>query len=141
MATVLESNLSRGPSRETSDRSFGFVFSGVFVVVACLPLLHSESPRWWAFGTAIAFAAVAIIRPHILHPLKKAWLVLGHLMHRVTGPLVMGAVFFLCITPISWIMWWCGKDVLSLSRRPDLSSYWIPREPQSSSEEAMRRQF
>jgi len=53
----------------------------------------------------------------------------------------MGTVFFLCVTPVAWIMRLRGKDVLSLARRPDLSSYWITREPSSPPTETMKRQF
>jgi hypothetical protein len=34
-----------------------------------------------------------------------------------------------------------GKDVLSLSRRSDLSSYWIVRERQPPDPDTMKRQF
>ena len=62
-------------------------------------------------------------------------------MNRIVSPLVMGAIFFLCVTPIAWILRWRGKDMLSLSRRPDLSSYWITRKELSPPTESMKRQF
>ena len=55
--------------------------------------------------------------------------------------LVMGAILFLCITPIGWIMRLRGKDVLSLARRSDLSSYWIGREPPTPQSHSMKNQF
>ena len=141
MATVLEPSLARGPAPESSDRSFGFVFAGVFALIGCWTLLYWQPPRWWALAIAGAFVAVALLRPQILHPLNRAWQALGRLLHRVVSPLVMGMIFFLCVTPIAWIMRLCGKDVLSLSRRPDLASYWIAREPQAPDTETMKRQF
>jgi len=141
MATVLEPSFARGSAPESSDRSFGLVFAAVFAIFSCWPLLHMERPRWWALGVASAFAAVALLRPHILRPLNQAWLAIGRLLHRVISPLVMGAIFFLCVTPIAWIMRLRGKDPLSLSRRPDLSSYWIPRQPSPPAVETMKQQF
>jgi hypothetical protein len=141
MATVLEPSLARGPAPESSDRSFGLVFAAAFVVVGCWPLLRLGSPHWWAIGVAVLFALVAGIAPGLLHSLKVSWLALGHLMHRVVSPLVMSAVFFLCVTPIAWIMRRRGKDLLSLERHSDLSSYWIARAPPSSPAETMKRQF
>jgi hypothetical protein len=141
VATVLEPSLARGPEPESSDRGFGFVFAAVFVIIGCWPLIHLDAPRWWALGIAAAFAAFAFVRPHILRPFNRAWLALGRLLHRVMSPLIMGAIFFLCVTPIAWIMRLRGKDVLSLSRRPDLTSYWIPREPSPPAAETMKRQF
>jgi hypothetical protein len=141
MATVLEPSLARAPVPESSDRSFGLVFAAFFSVIGCLPLLRSQSPRWWAVGAAAAFALSAVIRPGLLRPLNRAWLALGRLLHRVVSPLVMSAVFFLCVTPVAWIMRLRGKDVLSLARRPDLSSYWITRERSPPPAETMKRQF
>jgi hypothetical protein len=141
MATVLEPSVARGPEPESSDRSFGFVFAAVFAIVGCLPLLHLAAPRWWALGIALAFGLAAVIWPQILHPLNRVWLALGRLLHRVVSPLLMGAIFFLVVTPIAWIMRLRGKDVLSLERRSDLSSYWITRDLQPPASETMKRQF
>jgi hypothetical protein len=141
MATILEPSLARGPAPESSDRSFGLVFAGVFTLIGLWPLVHALTPRWWALGLAIAFALTAVIRPDILHPLNRGWLALGLLLHKIVSPLVMGLIFFLCVTPTAWIMRLRGKDVLSLSRRPDLASYWITREPQPPDTETMKRQF
>jgi hypothetical protein len=141
MLTVLEPSPARGPAPESSDRSFGFVFVAVFLIAGCSPLLRLESPRWWALAVAGVFALFALVRPKLLHPLNRAWLALGHLLHRVVSPLVMSAVFFLCVTPVAWIMRLRGKDVLSLARRPDLPSYWITREQSPPPVETMKRQF
>jgi hypothetical protein len=139
LATILEPSIARGPAPESSDRSFGFVFAAVFTIIGCWPLIHWAAPRWWALGIGAAFAAVALVRPQLLHLLNRAWLAFGRLLHRVVSPLVMGMVFFTVVTPTGWIMRWRGKDVLSLKRRPDLKSYWITREP--SQTESMKNQF
>ena len=141
MATVLEPSLHRGPAPQSTDRSFGLVFAAVFALIACWPLVRLETPRWWAVGVAAAFAAVALVRPRLLRHLNRAWLVLGHLMHRVVSPLVMGAIFFLCVTPTGWIMRWRGKDLLALKRRPDLKSYWIDRGSSPPEAQSMKNQF
>jgi Saxitoxin biosynthesis operon protein SxtJ len=141
MASVLEPKVDRGPAPESSDRSFGVVFAAVFVLIAGWPLWHGAAPRWWAAAVAGGFALVALLRPHLLHPLNRAWLALGRLLHLVVSPLVMGVIFFLCVTPIGWIMRLRGKDVLSLARRSDLSSYWIAREPATPETQSMKNQF
>jgi hypothetical protein len=139
MTTILEPDLARDPAPESSERSFGLLFAAVFGLLACWPLLHMAAPRWWAFGGAAAFALAALVRPTLLRPLNRAWLLLARLLHRVTSPLVMGAIFFLCVTPIGWIMRLLRKDVLSLARRGDLASYWIECAP--TPPESMKNQF
>jgi hypothetical protein len=141
MATVLEPDLARGPGPESSDRSFGFVFAAMFVLIGCWPLLHWDAPRWWALGLAAAFVLVALVRPATLRPLNRGWLALGRLLHRVVSPLVMGVIFFVCVTPTGWIMRLLGKDVLALKRRREVSSYWIARAPAASDTTTMKNQF
>src|SRR5262249_28270371 len=97
--------------------------------------------RWWALAVAAAFAVVALARPQLLHPLNRAWLALGRLLHKIVSPLVMGAIFFAVVTPTGWIMRLRGKDVLSLKRRPDQTSYWIRRQPTRPEAETMKNQF
>jgi hypothetical protein len=141
MATILEPTIDRGPAPESSDRGFGYVFAVVFALVGAWPLIHWQTPRWWAFGVAAAFAVLALVRPQILHPLNRVWLALGRLLHKVVSPLVMGLVFFLTVTPTGWLLRLRGKDVLSLKRRPDLKSYWIKREAARPEDESMKNQF
>ena len=141
MTNALEPTRRSAATPESSDRAFGFVFAVVFALVGGWPLVQGDAPRWWALAFAAAFAIVALLQPKILRPLNRAWQIVGLLLHRVMSPLVMSAIYFLCVTPIAVVMRWRGKDVLSLKRRPDLSSYWIPREPPPPHSESMKRQF
>jgi hypothetical protein len=53
----------------------------------------------------------------------------------------MAAVFFLCVTPIAFIMRLFRNDPLSLRFRRDVSSYWIMREPPGPAPDTMKNQF
>jgi Saxitoxin biosynthesis operon protein SxtJ len=141
MTTVLEPSTTHDAPPDASDRSVGLVFAGVFVLVGALPLLKLAEPRWWALAVAAVLGLVALLRPAILRPLSRVWLGLGKLLHKIVSPLVMGAVFFVCVTPIGWIQRMRGRDMLSLRRREDLSSYWVAREVESPAAETMKRQF
>jgi predicted membrane metal-binding protein len=140
MATVLEPALAPIATPKSSDRSFGFVFAAVFAIVGAWPLMRGETPRWGALAIAVVFALIAFTRPQILRPVNRAWQFIGLLLHRVMSPFVMLAIFFLCVTPIAVITRLRGKDVLSLKRRPDLSSYWITCDPPPNAE-SMKHQF
>ena len=142
MATALEPNRKAEVGRKGSDRSFGYVFAGVFALVGLSPLFHLGMPRWWAVALSLTFAVVAVLIPRILHPLNRAWLAFGELLHRIVSPLVMGAVFFLVVTPTGLIMRWLDRDLLSMKWQPDLPSYWIECDagaPPAS--ETMKKQF
>jgi hypothetical protein len=142
MATALEPKRVAEAEKQGSDRSFGYVFAVVFALIGLFPLWRLEAPRWWSLAIAAGFCAVAVAYPSALGPLNRIWLAFGRLLHRIVSPLVMGAVYFVAVTPTGLIMRLRGRDLLSLKRRPDLASYWIEREadalPQS---ETMKKQF
>jgi hypothetical protein len=122
-----------------SDRSFGLVFTAVFTIVALLPLWRGASPRWWAVAVAAVFGALALLWPPALAPANRVWLRIGLLMHRIVNPVVMGAIFYLVVTPFGLAMRLLGKGPAAM-RRGDTASatYWISRSGGSS---PMDRQF
>ena len=141
MATVLEPSRPHDPPPEASDRSVGVVLAAALMIVGALPVLQLAQPRWWVLVVAAVPGLVALIRPVILHPLSRVWLGLGKLLHKIVSPVVMGAIFFGCVTPIGWIQRTRGRDVLSLRLRADLSSYWVVRDVEPPPTETMKRQF
>jgi Saxitoxin biosynthesis operon protein SxtJ len=142
MATALEPKRVAEAERQGSDRSFGTVFAVVFALIGLFPLWRLEAPRWWSLAIAAGFALLAILFPHVLHPLNRAWLAFGRLLHKIVSPLVMSAVFFLVVTPTALIMRLRGRDLLSRRWHPQQSSYWIEREVLAQPpSETMKKQF
>jgi len=141
MRSVTEGQRQADESQPGSDRNFGLVMAGAFAVLGALPLLHLARPHWWLLAVALAFAVLGLLAPRLLFPLNYVWFRFGLLLHRVISPIVIGAVFFLCVTPIGVIMRLLGKDVLSLRRRADLPSYWIVRDPPGPEPGTMTNQF
>jgi hypothetical protein len=129
------------PVRAGSDRSFGFVFAGVFTTIGLLPLVGGRPPRGWSLVVAGGFLGVALIRPALLAPAKRLWLAFGLLLHRVSSPLVLGVLFFLLFMPMGLLMKALGKDPLRLRWDSSASSYWIPRTPPGPEPGTMRNQF
>ena len=113
----------------------------VLAGLASLPLLRGAAPHWRLLAAAALFAAMAVSAPRALFPLNYVWFRFGLLLHRVISPVVIGGVFFLCVTPIGFLLRLFGKDVLSLRRRDDLTSYWIVRDPPGPEAGTMINQF
>src|SRR5687768_12966525 len=110
MATALEPKRAAETEKQGSDRAFGYVFAVVFTLIGLFPLWRLEAPHWWAIAIAAVFLFFAVLFPHLLNPLNRAWLAFGRLLHRIVSPLVMGAVFFLAVTPTAVIMRLRGHD-------------------------------
>lgn len=141
MASPIEPRSLPEETRLPSERSFGLVFTAFFLLVGCWPLLHGQMPKPIPLILAAVFAVLAFAMPAVLRPLNIVWAWIGHLLHKIVSPLVMGAVFFLCMTPIGLLMRVLGKRPMALERDPGVASYWIVRDPPGPAPETLRNQF
>ena len=114
-----------------SNKSFGIVFSIVFLVIAFWPKLNGNEINYWLLAISIVFLILGLINSKILTPLNKIWFKFGILLGNVVGPIVMGIIFFLIVTPTSIIMKLLGKDLLNLKKNNN-NSYWIEKNNQKS---------
>ena len=114
-----------------SNKSFGIVFSIVFLVIAFWPMLNGNEINYWSLAISIVFLILGLINSKILTPLNKIWFKFGILLGNVVGPIVMGIIFFLIVTPTSIIMKILGKDLLNLKKNNN-NSYWIEKNNQKS---------
>jgi len=120
-----------------SNRSFGVVFSIVFLIIALLPLLNDNSVRIWSVILSLIFFILGLLNSNILSPLNRIWFKFGIILGGIVSPIVMGLVFFLVVTPTSLILRLFKKDILSLKKN-DNSTYWIKKLDKKSK---MKNQF
>ena len=120
-----------------SNKSFGIVFFTVFLIIAIWPLLNGYEIRYWSLIISIVFLFLGILNSKILTPLNKIWFKIGILLGNVISPIVMSIIFFLVVTPTSFIMKILRKDLLNLKKNTK-NSYWIEKRNQNS---RMKNQF
>ena len=126
------------PIEQSSPKSFGIVFSIVFLIVALYPLITSADPRIWALVVSIIFFLLAFLAPKILVLPNKLWFKFGLLIGSIVAPIVMAFVYFVTVLPTGLIMRLLGKDLLKQKLDKNAKSYWIKRsEPMGS----MKNQF
>jgi hypothetical protein len=130
-------HVAQGPS----NRSFGFVFSVFFILVAIAPLRRHQPVRLWALAIGVAFLLISILAPALLTQLNRIWMQLGRLLGRITTPIVTGLLFYLIFTPVGLIARLLGKDPLRLRFDPQMKSYWQERRPPGPPPEDMANQF
>jgi hypothetical protein len=121
----------------SSNKSFGLVFFGFFLIISLFPLLGNEGIRIWSLIISIIFLILGLLNSPILFPLNKIWFKFGILLGNFISPVVMGIIFFIVVTPTSFIMRALGKDILNLKKN-DKKSYWIER---SKIKSKMKNQF
>jgi hypothetical protein len=123
-----------------SDRTFGLVMAAALVLLSLANGWHLGRLWPWTTAAAALLLLAALVRPSALHPLNRAWMKLGALLHRIVSPLVMGLLFYGTILPTGLVMRMRGKDLLRLKREPDAESYWIARAP-GPAPKTMKDQF
>ena len=129
---------SKSKINKSSNRSFGFVFFVVFLIVALWPLKYEGDIRLWSLILSIIFIILGILNSKLLTPLNKLWFKFGMLLGSVVSPMVIGIVFFLVVTPTGIIMRLLGKNLLHMKKIKGVSTYWTKREKQHNT---MKRQF
>ena len=120
-----------------SNRSFGVVFSIVFLIIALYPLLNSDNIRTWSIILSLVFLIFGLLNSNILSPLNRIWFKFGIILGGIVSPIVMGLVFFFVVTPISIILRLLKKDTLNLKKN-DSMTYWIKKLDKKSK---MKNQF
>ena len=121
-----------------SDRSFGIVFSVIFLIISFWPVISGEFIRLWSLLIAIVLFIISYAKPNLLHVPNKIWFKFGLFLGVVISPVVMGIIFFLVVTPTGLIMRMFGKDLLRNKFQVNNESYWIKKEKSKSS---MKKQF
>ena len=129
---------SNFPVEESSPKSFGIVFSIVFLIVSLYPLTNFKGISIWALIVSIIFLLLAFLAPKILTLPNKLWFKFGILLGSIIAPIVMAFVYFATVLPIGLIMRLLGKDLLNQKLDKNSKSYWIERKETIGS---MKNQF
>ena len=124
-------------SKRSSNRSFGILFFLVFFFIGIWPILNEETLRIWSIMVAIIFLVLGLLKSKILEPLNKTWVKFGEILGLIIAPIVMALIYFIVLTPLSFIIKLFGKDLLK-TKYSKTDSYWIKREKNVGS---MKKQF
>ena len=124
--------------KTSSNRNFGLVFFIVFLILGFWPITNGEEIRIWLVVISLIFLVLGMIKSKLLTPLNKLWFKFGMILGAIVAPVVMGAVFFLVVTPIGIVMRAMGKDLINKKHDKKKETYWITRKTPISS---MKRQF
>jgi hypothetical protein len=126
------------PTKQPSPKSFGIVFSIIFLIVALYPLINFEGLRIWALVVSTIFLFLAYIAPQILDLPNRLWFKFGIILGSIIAPIVMTLVYLVTVLPIGIIMRLLGKDLLKQKLDKNIQSYWIERRDPIGS---MKNQF
>jgi Kef-type K+ transport system membrane component KefB len=111
-------------------RKFGLTTGAIVVALFGIgfPLVFGFAwPLWpWLVGGVLALWA--LVAPASLDPIYHGWMRIGLLLSKVTTPIIMGAVFFLVISPVALVMKLARRDPMRRSFDPAAPSYRVKSE-------------
>ena len=110
-----------------AEREFGLVVGGVFILLGVWWLYRGKfaSANWVVLPLGSVLMLLGLIWPRALVLPNKAWMLLAEGLSFVTTRIILGAVFFLVVTPIGVVKRLSGWDPLS-RRGARSDSYWRP---------------
>ena len=111
----------------SSNRSFGIIFSIIFLIIATYPLINNEDIRIWSLIVSLIFLILAYYQSSILTPLNRSWYKFGIFLGRIVSPIILGVIYFFVVTPTSLLMRLFKKDLLNL-KFSNNKSYWINKQ-------------
>jgi len=127
--------------KASSNRSFGWVFTVVFLVIALWPLLRGGPLRSWSLIVAAVFLLITLVAPALLALPKRIWMRFGLLLNRIVSPLVLMFLFYVVVTPMGILMRMFGKSTMRLGAPNTSESYWIKRDPPGPKPDSLTNQF
>ena len=121
----------------SSNKSFGFVFFCVFLIISFYPLINGGEPIYWSIVLSFIFLTLGLLNSSILSPLNTLWFKFGIFLGKVVSPIILGFIFFIVVTPTGILVRFFKKDLLNLKFHSK-KSYWIEK---SGPKSKMNNQF
>ncbi len=115
------------PDRKTLV-AFGLLTGGLVAALFGLlfPWLRERPFPLWPWIAAGVLVVPALAAPTVLAPAYRAWMAVGSVLGWINTRILLGAVFFLLVTPIAVVMGLAGRDPLRRRFEPRGGTYRVP---------------
>ncbi|HKI77232.1 MAG TPA: SxtJ family membrane protein [Ignavibacteriaceae bacterium] len=122
-------------------RKFGLTVGLVLIAIAAF-LFWKQKGSYPIFTIIALFLIVSgLLFPLILRPLNKVWMTLAILMGWVMTRVILIILFFIVLTPLSFVARIFRKKFLDLDIDKTKESYWEIREKKEINPVEYERQF
>lgn len=123
-------------------RKFGITMGSVFLLLTGFSWWREKDYYFYFLCLSTAFIFFGLVIPFLLKPIHKFWMALAVLMSWVMTKVILGALFYLGITPLGFMARLFGKDFLGIKFvKNAANSYWIPKERRKLEKIDFEKQF
>lgn len=105
---------------------FGLVFAAWF------GFKGSSTVAWICAAAGALCFITSFFVPAVGRFIYVLWMALAWLLSQIITPIIMGALYYLVITPIGLILRMTGHDRLRLKKPDGVTSYWTDVPPSSA---------
>lgn len=120
-----------------SEKSFGYFFSLIFIIISIYPLINNGQIRLWSIACSTFLLLITFFKPIILRKPNQAWAKFGILLGRIVSPIIMFIIYILGVLPVGLFLKIFRKDILKTKYNDKAQTYWIKKEGMGS----MKNQF
>ena len=113
--------------KDKKNKQFGYLFFFVLICISIFNFFNSNKINYILIFLSLIFLIITIFKPILFDGISNIWIKFGELLGVFISPIVMALIFFLFLTPLSFIVRLIGKDLLN-TKFSKQKSYWIKRE-------------
>lgn len=108
-------------------RGFGVVMLVASLLLAWRLRAHGPMVLGLCIGSGALLALASFVAPAVVRPLARAWAKLGHLLGRITTPILLVLVFVLVVIPLRGVLAVFRIDPLALRFDRSVKTHFITR--------------
>ena len=108
-------------------RKFGLTVGGVIVLISVLLFYFAKSSAIYFAVVGVFLVLAGLIYPRILKTLNKVWMGLAITLGFIMSRVILTILFYLVLTPISFIARIFGKKFMILKYDKSAKTYWEER--------------
>ena len=113
--------------KDKKNKQFGYLFFFILICISIFNFFNSNKINYILIFLSLIFLIITIFKPILFDGISNIWIKFGELLGVFISPIVMALIFFLFLTPLSFIVRLIGKDLLN-TKFSKQKSYWIKRE-------------
>ena len=100
-----------------SNKKFGIFLICIFLLV--LFFLNNNLSNlliYFFIFLIISLSIILVTKESLLLPLNKLWMTIGIILGKLISPIIIGAIFFLILSPLAILFKIIGRDELNLKK-------------------------
>jgi hypothetical protein len=123
-------------------KQFGSTLAAILFVFGAVNLMKGRVAWYaWLFGLSLTALLAVIINPKWIRPVYSVFVKFAHVMGWVNTRIILVAIYYLILTPISIVMRIFHADPLHLKILKDSNSYWVKKDVCKASKAGLEKQF